>query len=263
MESESSGDDDASGNGDLVRQSVSEDNTPIGDDKEIRTASECLEHLQHNLEAILAHQTQGILSSTYQLLGDHSRLREVSIQLTKRGDFDAIVRDRVIEIIALLNLYTDKKIKYTWIGASEVIATTQGRGINHAQHIREWAMGFLKWGDLPFHQFNWKRPTLLDDEDITGEIKFRMMEKAGKGFLKAEDVVEIVASPAVQAVFAQKGIAKVLISVKTALRWLNKLGWTYRKLKNGMYLDGYERSDVVEYRKCFVECWMGYELRFH
>jgi hypothetical protein len=90
-----------------------------------------------------------------------------------------------------------------------------------------------------------------------------MMEKAGKGFLKAEDVVEIVASPVVQAIFAQKGIAKVSTSVKMALHWLDKLGWTYGKLKNGIYLDGHERSNVVEYRKCFVERWMGYKLRFH
>jgi hypothetical protein len=94
MESKSSGNNDASENGDLARQSMSENNTPIGDDKEIRTASECLERLRHDSEAILAHQTQGIPSSTYQLLGDHTRLREASVQLTKdtkRGDLNAIV----------------------------------------------------------------------------------------------------------------------------------------------------------------------------
>jgi hypothetical protein len=62
-----------------------------------------------------------------------------------------------------------------------------------------------------------------------------MVEKAGKGFLKAQDVVEIVASPRMQEIFARKGISKPSISDKTALRWLEKLEWTYRKLKNGMY----------------------------
>jgi hypothetical protein len=90
-----------------------------------------------------------------------------------------------------------------------------------------------------------------------------MAEKAKGGFLKAQDVVEVVASPEMQAKFAQKGITKANISAKTALRWLEKLGWTYGKLKNGMYLDGHERLDVVEYRKAFVERWMGYERRFH
>ena len=90
-----------------------------------------------------------------------------------------------------------------------------------------------------------------------------MTEKAGKGFLKAQDVVDIVESPELQEVLALKGISKPSISLKTALRWLEKLGWSYGKLKNGMYLDGHERSDVVEYRRGFVERWMGYDRRFH
>ena len=80
-----------------------------------------------------------------------------------------------------------------------------------------------------------------------------MAEKSSGSFLKAQDIVKIVTSPDLQAVFAQKGISKLTISVKTGLCWLEKLGWTYRKLKNGMYLDGHEREDVVEYRKVFVE----------
>jgi hypothetical protein len=90
-----------------------------------------------------------------------------------------------------------------------------------------------------------------------------MMVKVTGGFLKAEDVVDIVAGPQMQAIFAQMGITKPTISIKTALRWLEKLGWTYGKLKTGMYLDEHERPDVVEYRKAFVERWMGHERRFH
>ncbi len=87
----------------------------------------------------------------------------------------------------------------------------------------------------------------------------QMMEKAKGGFLRAEDVMEIVASPKMQAIFVQKSISKALISAKTALRWLDRLGWSYGNLRNGMYLDGHKRPDVVEYRQSFVECWMGHE----
>ena len=134
---------------------------------------------------------------------------------------------------------------------------------NHARRIREWVIDFLRWRDLPIPRLNQKRRTVLDDEDIAEEMKGRMMEKAARGFLKAEDVVDIVASPEMQTIFARKGIVKPSISVNTGVRWLEKLGWTYGKLKNGMYLDGHERDDVVEYWKAFVECWMGYEQRFH
>jgi hypothetical protein len=83
--------------------------------------------------------------------------------------------------------------------------------------------------------------------------------ESGEGFLKAEDLVKSVASPEMQAVFAQKGISKPTISISTAVRWLEKLGWTYSKIKNGMYLDGHKRLDVVEYRDTFVKRWMGHE----
>ena len=134
------------------------------------------------------------------------------------------------------------------MGASEIAAKMQGRGTSYARRIRAWGIDFLKSGTLPLHQLNRKRGTIIDDEDIAEEIKTRMTEKAGKGFLKAQDVVDIVESPELQEVLALKGISKPSISLKTALCWLEKLGWSYGKLKNGMYLDGHKRSDVVEYR---------------
>ena len=256
------GDANADGLGDYARHMSKR----IGDDKEKLTASECLEELRR--EAVLAQQgvVQGTPNPTLQLLGDRFKLREAKEQLTKeakKSDLDVIVRGRVAAMIGLLNIYADENLGYTWRKASEVMAKAQGRGMNLARHIREWVLGFLKWRDLPLHQLNWKRWTILDDEDIAEEIKARMMEKVKGGFLKAEDVVEIVASQEIQAIFAQKGITKVSISVKTALRWLEKLGWTYGKLKNGMYLDGHERLDVVEYREHFVGRWMEHERRFH
>ena len=101
--------------------------------------------------------------------------------------------------------------------------------------------------------------TVLEDEDIAEEIKAWMTEKAAKGFLKAENVVDIVASPEMQGIFTRKGIVKPSISINIGIHWLKKLGWTYGKLKNGMYLDGHERDDMVEYQKVFVEHWMEYE----
>ncbi|KIJ24834.1 hypothetical protein M422DRAFT_274299 [Sphaerobolus stellatus SS14] len=36
---------------------------------------------------------------------------------------------------------------------------------------------------------------------------------------------------------------------KTALRWLVKLGWMKTTLKKGVYMDGHERKDVINYRQ--------------
>jgi hypothetical protein len=52
------------------------------------------------------------------------------------------------------------------------------------------------------------------------------------------------------------------IHIRTAQRWLHKISWRYTQKKKGMYVDGHERDDVVEYRKKFVERWKEYEKRF-
>ena len=261
MESEEGSDDN--GVGDYGSQNISEDSAEIETNKETHTTSKCLEDIQH--EALLALQNiaQCTPGSTSQILDDHPKLLEAIAQLkgeAKRGDLDVIVQARITAMIGLLNIHTDNNFRYSWRTASEIMAKTLGHRTNHVQHIRKWMMDFLKWRDLPLHQFNWKHLTILDDEDLAEEIKTCMMKGAS---LKAKDIVEIVASPQLQAIFAQKGITKASISVKTALQWLEKLGWTYRKLKNRMYLDGHKRSDVVEYRQSFVEHWMGHEQRFH
>lgn len=42
---------------------------------------------------------------------------------------------------------------------------------------------------------------------------------------------------------------------------MRKNDWRYGKKRNGMYIDGHEREDVVAYRKEFIERWKGYEKR--
>jgi hypothetical protein len=38
------------------------------------------------------------------------------------------------------------------------------------------------------------------------------------------------------------------LSLRMARRWLCKLGWRCMELRKGVYMDGHERPDVVEYR---------------
>jgi len=90
-----------------------------------------------------------------------------------------------------------------------------------------------------------------------------MVEKSKQGFVRAEDIVDLIASPAMQKIFSEKGISKASISKKTATRWLQKLDWRYQSARNGMYIDGHEREDIMAYRRAFVEQWKTYELRFH
>ncbi len=43
------------------------------------------------------------------------------------------------------------------------------------------------------------------------------------------------------------------IHINITRNYLKKLGYTYAKVKKGMYIDGHEREDVVVYRKIFLE----------
>jgi hypothetical protein len=203
----------------------------------------CLEDLR--CEATLLNQevAEAMPGSTLKLLADCSKLWEASVQLTKEeksSNLDVIVRACVAAMVGLLNIYTDVYMGHSWKRSSEIVAKMQGHGTNHVRHIHEWVLDFLRWRDLPLHQLNRKRGMIINDKDIAEEMRTQLKEKAGAGFLKTQDVVDVVASLNMQAIFTQKGIAKETISVKTALHWLEKLGWTYRKLKNGMYLDGHE-----------------------
>jgi hypothetical protein len=150
-----------------------------------------------------------------------------------------------------------------WRKTSVLVSKAQRHGETHARHIRKWTLNFLQTRALPFHHLGQVQSTVLRDEDVAGEIKMRMIKKSKEGFVKAESLVDLVASPEMQKIFSEKGICKALISKKTATHWLHKLNWRYQGIWNGMYIDGHEREDVVAYRREFVEQWGTYEKCFH
>src|SRR6266516_1005464 len=44
-----------------------------------------------------------------------------------------------------------------------------------------------------------------------------------------------------------------MISLRTAERWLNILGYRFEQYQKGIYFDGHEREDVVVYRENFLK----------
>jgi hypothetical protein len=104
---------------------------------------------------------------------------------------------------------------------------------------------------------------VLDDEDISQSLQRRLKECAKGGYIKATAVVKAVSCPEIQASFTQVGVCKPTITERTACNWLKKLNWRYEEKKNGMYIDGHEREDVVQYRKVSVARWKEYDKRFH
>ena len=50
---------------------------------------------------------------------------------------------------------------------------------------------------------------------------------------------------------------KVSLQARTAREWLNKMGYRWKSIKKGIYIDGHEREDVVQYRDKFLDTWYG------
>lgn len=52
---------------------------------------------------------------------------------------------------------------------------------------------------------------------------------------------------------------RTTIHESTIRRWLGVLGWKHDQFRSGVYMDGHERADVVEYRQTFLEKMESYE----
>jgi hypothetical protein len=103
--------------------------------------------------------------------------------------------------------------------------------------------------------------SILEDEDFSQAIQLHLQSIAKDGYIQAQDIVDFVSQPEMQAQLETSSAKKRSISIRTAQRWLHKMGWRYGKKKNGMYVDGHERDDIVEYREAFIKRWKGYEKR--
>ncbi|KAH7930139.1 hypothetical protein BV22DRAFT_1079400 [Leucogyrophana mollusca] len=125
------------------------------------------------------------------------------------------------------------------------------------RNLRVWAKAYI--GDrtkLPTHRFGKSHLSRIDDEALATDIKDHL-QSLGK-FVRAQDIVDYLSRQDVQKVH---GFRKP-ISLSTAQRWMNKLGYRWKKEPKGQYSDGHEREDVVTYRqKIFLPAWREIQSR--
>ena len=129
-------------------------------------------------------------------------------------------------------------------------------GSKRARNICTWIHNYLAQDRLPTHRHGQHSKSMLDHEDFPQDIQLHLMEIAKNGYICAQDVVDYVATLKIQEKLGSKSHT---ISVQTARRWLKQLNWQYGKKPNGMYVDGHEREDVVQYQKEFIARWKDYE----
>ncbi len=113
------------------------------------------------------------------------------------------------------------------------------------------------------HRYGKSRWSVLEDEDVKAKIQLQLLERTKGRHVTARDIVDVVSSPKLQQIFLWSAITKLAISECTGCRWLSRLDWQYGQVQKGMYIDGHEREDVVNYHKAFIERWKEYQKCFH
>ena len=92
--------------------------------------------------------------------------------------------------------------------------------------------------------------SLLVDENLRNEISIFLMSIGNE--ISASKLMEFLRRSDIK---EKHGIGRS-ISIRTAHRYLNSLGYRYRAAPRGQYVDGHERADVVYYREnVFLPRW--------
>jgi len=145
-----------------------------------------------------------------------------------------------------------------WMDASETIAVAKGRGPYYGRTLRHWIKSFITDGNsLPTNAWGSGNVSRLDTDDgLRDELRAHLQDR-GK-YVRAQDLVDYLDRDEVKARYH----ATVSISLKTAQRWMEDLGYNWTDSPTGQYVDGHERVDVVDYRQnIFLPAWFAKEPR--
>ncbi|RXW24341.1 hypothetical protein EST38_g1508 [Candolleomyces aberdarensis] len=153
----------------------------------------------------------------------------------------------ILRSFATLRLRGTKKMEASRQIALQWQEDVRGSAVHLSRRIRALAQHYQIYEELPTEKRGGyrSRSSLLRDEAVRA---------AARGWLTAQKIGTV--SPKMfreginKEIIPGLGIVlKAPLSTKTATRWLVKLGWIKVTRRKGVYMDGHEREDVVQYRK--------------
>ncbi|KAJ7211410.1 hypothetical protein GGX14DRAFT_331658, partial [Mycena pura] len=165
----------------------------------------------------------------------------------KDPDISAFTRDRLTGIRSLLHFYVTPGLEGNaygrWGASARLAAHGLGRGLHCARVLASLAREFIVTREVlnvnPYGEWN---ESMLADEDLANDLRLHLQSLGTE--ITAEKIVEYLNDPLVQ---AEHNIDKS-VSLTTARRYFNELGYRFTSPKKGQYVDGHEREDVVYYR---------------
>lgn len=132
-------------------------------------------------------------------------------------------------------------------------------GTPHPDTLEKWRRKFMKDGFKlsPKQTGRHDRPWVFEDESIALKARQFILENAapkGKPNMRVQDFQKFVN----EVLLANVSIdmldgLRAPISRDTARRWLMKLGCRTKTITSGVYFDGHDRADVLEYREQWLE----------
>ncbi|RPA80167.1 hypothetical protein BJ508DRAFT_210526 [Ascobolus immersus RN42] len=140
----------------------------------------------------------------------------------------------------------------TRTAASLAVSNNYGKGVFLAREIRKWETYWLRDGKIPigskgkYHRLSgW-----LNDENLVQFVRQCIFLK--KRYVSQSLELELHAFEEALEDKETPGYHRISISSRQVRRWLNKLGYNWKDIRKGVYIDGHEREDVVRYREIFV-----------
>lgn len=164
---------------------------------------------------------------------------------------NAILKERLERMQDFLWLYTNvvagdgpspaNPVGGHWTHAADQAAHNTGKahGTYLSRCLQSWSRAYIKDRNAFPLRKQGQKFLCIYDESLTADLKlhFQRIEK----FVGTQDLVEYLSIPEHQ---AHHGFTKT-ISQRTAQRWMNHLGFHWRKEPNGQYCDGHEWEDVI------------------
>ena len=97
-------------------------------------------------------------------------------------------------------------------GVLKACCKSCGKGsINHARNLRRWVVAYMQHGSLPLNRYGRLNTSILDDEDLAQQIHLHLIGIAKDGYVQAQDVVDVMATPEMKRYLS----AKTGITVQT------------------------------------------------
>ncbi|KAF7377886.1 hypothetical protein MSAN_00212200 [Mycena sanguinolenta] len=161
----------------------------------------------------------------------------------KNMDLNMILRARLELMISFLQLYASDG-SAEWAKCADIIAKSAGKGSWLSRRICEWTVDFIRdKNNLPTAEYGKMNGTILEDKDLAQELHLHL-QGIGK-YVAAQDIVNYMATDKMKARLKLKNG----ISLRTAQRWMKRMEYQWTKEPKGMYSDGHEREDVVDYQQ--------------